>query len=460
MPHPTFTWLHLSDLHYGLKGQHCLWPNLRGPFLEDLTALHERCGPWDAVLFTGDLVQAGKPEEYQKMQEEVLAPLWAKLRELGSGDAVLLAVPGNHDLCRPDPNKGDHAAERLTEPGGYEKVRVEFWEQPAGSYRNIIQNAFAAYTEWWNSTPHRPSALKGGVLPGDFAASLEKQGKKIGLIGLNTAFLQLAGGDYQGRLDWDTQQLHTLCDGGADVWTRQHDACLLLSHHGPDWLSAEARRHGEIEITPAGRFAAHLFGHQHETTLCYLRQGGSAQAARRVQDCSLFGMEKFGDPPQTQRSHGYMAGRIAFEDHQTTLRLWPRIATNKPDGWRFIPDHNNTHLADDQGTAPEIIATLPCKAPISITGTPTPTLPRDLIEFLASAYPEVRDARALWERSGGRALEVENIARPFDLWQNLWRRSNQGAVAQPEAILRAVREDYPGNALIAQYLAAYSANVK
>jgi len=42
----SFSWLHLTDFHYGLKGQGCLWPNLREPFLESLKSLHEKCGPW------------------------------------------------------------------------------------------------------------------------------------------------------------------------------------------------------------------------------------------------------------------------------------------------------------------------------------------------------------------------------------------------------------------------------
>ena len=50
----SFSWLHLTDFHYGLDGQDCLWPNLREPFLKSLDELHECCGPWDAVLFTGE----------------------------------------------------------------------------------------------------------------------------------------------------------------------------------------------------------------------------------------------------------------------------------------------------------------------------------------------------------------------------------------------------------------------
>ncbi|WP_295446697.1 hypothetical protein [uncultured Thiodictyon sp.] len=40
MPADTFSWLHLTDLHFGLKGQGGLWPTLRQPFLDDLARLH------------------------------------------------------------------------------------------------------------------------------------------------------------------------------------------------------------------------------------------------------------------------------------------------------------------------------------------------------------------------------------------------------------------------------------
>lgn len=88
------------------------------------------------------------------------------------------------------------------------------------------------------------------------------------------------------------------------------------------------------------------------------------------------------------------------------------------------------------------------------TRSTPPLLPRDLLEFLAESYPDVRGARALWQRAGGRAAEVENISRPFDLWQNLWRRSVQGAATQPKALLREVQQDYPGNAVVAHYLSS------
>lgn len=112
----------------------------------------------------------------------------------------------------------------------------------------------------------------------------------------------------------------------------------------------------------------------------------------------------------------------------------------------------------DSATAPTT-AGAPSTPSLLITGLPPatpkpPLLPRDLLEFLAENYPDVRDARALWQRAGGRAAEVENISRPFDLWQALWRRSVQGAAAQPKVLLREVLQDYPGNAVVAHYLSS------
>lgn len=381
MPKSHFSWLHLSDLHYGLKGQDCLWPTLRGSFLESLGPLHDRCGPWDVVFFTGDLVQSGKSAQFEEMQVEVLDPLWERLRELGSGEAVLLAVPGNHDLYRPNPREDNAAIDALLDKDGFPRIAGKFWDYPTGAYRRVINDSFAAYSQWWDKAPHRAGAIKAGTLPGDFSVTLESGGRRIGIVGLNTTFFQLAGGDYEGRLVWDARQLHAVCEGGVDVWSKQHDVCLLLTHQGPNWLTPEARRHGESEIAPAGRFAAHLFGHQHETEITYIRRGGAREAVRLCQGCSVFGMEKFGEPPKVERAHGYAAGRLEWAESEIHLRLWPLLATNKTGRWRFIPDHENAELIADQGTAPEPVAAQPRAAgargaggdvPGAIPAQPTP----------------------------------------------------------------------------------------
>ncbi|HEV8025818.1 MAG TPA: metallophosphoesterase, partial [Stellaceae bacterium] len=355
----SFSWLHLTDFHYGMKGQDCLWPNLREPFLESLAVLHEKCGPWQAVLFTGDLVQSGESDQYKKMQDEVLAPLWRRLDELGSKNVALLAVPGNHDLYRPKPDSptfDDPAMETLLQPEGFNRIGAKFWTNSSGAYRRAIREVFAAYNEWWSRAPGRPPNVKDGALPGDFSVSIEHGKRKIGIVGLNTAFLQLGIDDYAGRLTWNAQQLHAVCDGGIDLWIRQHDVCLLLTHHGPNWLTPQAREHGAAEIAPPGRFAAQFFGHQHETSIEYIRRGGGRAAIRLCQGCSAFGLDRFGDPPTTKRTHGYAAGRIDFGRGMATLRLWPRVATRGTGPWRFIPDHEHAVLDPDEGTEAEEVA--------------------------------------------------------------------------------------------------------
>jgi tetratricopeptide (TPR) repeat protein/predicted phosphodiesterase len=403
----SFSWLHLTDFHYGLKGQDCLWPTLREPFLDSLAALHERCGPWDAVLFTGDFVQSGESAQFKKMQAEVLNPLWERLRELGSGDAVLLAVPGNHDLYRrTDPQEDNPALDVLEEKDGFKRIEAKFWDQPASSYRRVVNDAFAAYSQWWKKAPHRPDTLKAGALPGDFSVTLESGGRRIGIVGLNTTFLQLTGGDYEGRLVWDARQLHAVCDGGVDTWSKQHDVCLLLTHQGPNWLTPEARKQGESEIAPAGRFAVHLFGHQHETDITYIRRGGSRHAVRLCQGCSVFGMEKFGDPPKTQRAHGYTAGRLGLGETEAHLSLWPRIATNKTGPWRFIPDYDHAELDSDEGTPPEPVATQSRSAkPTTVAAAPAETIsPASNVTAPHSTLPARRPFF-------GRTKELEKVAK-------------------------------------------------
>lgn len=356
----NFSWLHLTDFHFGLSGQKTLWPNLREPFLNDLTELHKKTGPWHAIFFTGDLVQQGGSEEFKGMQEEVLDRLWRKLKELGSGDALLIAVPGNHDLIRPDPKLDNPAIDALLDHDRFASIAAKFWDNASGSYRTVINNAFAPYSEWWNTTPNRPMNLTKGMLPGDFSCSLTVGDRTIGIVGLNTAFLQLKEGDYQGKLVWGVQQLNTVCNDAVDDWVKAHSLCLLLTHQGPDWLTPDAKRLGENEIVPAGRFAVHLFGHMHETSIKYIRTGGSQYAMRELQGCSAFGMEKYGNPAMELRSHGYAAGRITFESDCAVLRIWPRIATDLPkgNGWRYVADHNHAVLLPDDGTAPENVLQL------------------------------------------------------------------------------------------------------
>jgi predicted MPP superfamily phosphohydrolase len=365
-----FGWLHLTDLHFGMSGQKWLWPNIREEFFRDLEKLHRKSGPWDLVLFTGDFVQKGGADEFEKLNE-MLDGLWEHLRKLGS-DPVLVGVPGNHDLVRP--KAADPVVAALRTGWGDMHVQREFWTKPKSAYRKAIQKAFKNYTTWWAAhTLPRLDSHRPGLLPGDFSATIEKGGRKLGVVGLNTTFLQLEGGDYKGKLAVSPQQFHQACGNDGVSWVREHDLCILLTHQPPDWLRPESQQNLYGEIAVPGRFAVHLFGHMHESATRTLAQGG-ADARREWQGCSLFGLEEWGEAAKELRLHGYSAGRVELTDATCFIRIWPRKAEPHQAGHRHIvPDPSHT-LEEDEGTRPEPLSVAPRKATdiVFVGGPPGP----------------------------------------------------------------------------------------
>jgi nucleoside phosphorylase len=87
------------------------------------------------------------------------------------------------------------------------------------------------------------------------------------------------------------------------------------------------------------------------------------------------------------------------------------------------------------------------------------TIPVELIVELAELYPDMRDARTLWQKAGGRGSDVEHNPRPRDLWQRLWLNSMQGAAARPVALLQTALDDYPDNAVFRQHLKRLKTNI-
>jgi hypothetical protein len=321
----TFRWLHITDLHLGLKGVRWRLPDVQDHFFQDLEYLHDKCGPWDLVLFTGDLTQNGAAEQFAEI-EQLFSSLWQHLRGLGS-DPILLAVPGNHDLVRPDETLAKHIIE------AYGKGADDrFWEDKSLPYRAALEAAFANYREWWTSTPWKGKvAIQSGTLPGDFSATIEKEDVRLGIVGLNTTFLQLLGGDMTGSLALDLRQFHEACGGNGPDWTRKHHTCLLMTHQPPNWLTTEAQ---EIykEIVSPPRFAVHLFGHMHESVIRTESYGGG-DPRRSWQGNSFFSIEPLAAATggTLERRHGYSAGRIEIDGGpEARLRHWPRRLRKHP----------------------------------------------------------------------------------------------------------------------------------
>ncbi len=342
-----FTWLHLTDLHAGMKNQDWLWPDIKEKFFEDLKKLIEKSGPADLVLFTGDLTQKGSAEEFEQV-DSILNELWKVLQESGS-EPVFLAVPGNHDLLRPA-DEEDPLLILLTQWNNQPKVREKFWDDPNSVYRQIVNRSFENYRNWWKRLTIKPDNINDGMLPGDFSATFRKENAKLGIVGLNTAFLQLNSSDYKEKLAIHARQFHKACGGSGPDWIKQHHACLFMTHHPVSWLNREAQQQVNEHIMAYGRFAVHLCGHMHETVYRNTEEAGT-EARRLWQGRSLFGLEYFGDKKE-RREFGYNIGKTELTETQGKLFFFPRQIYLQGGQKEFIRD-TSVKLIDELHTVPK-----------------------------------------------------------------------------------------------------------
>ena len=339
-------WLHLTDLHQGMHSSRWLWPNVLSSVFDDLGRLHDSCGPWDLVLFTGDLTQRGSAEEFKEL-DRTLERLWRRFEQLGSCPK-LIAVPGNHDLKRPD-HWYDPIPLALSQWHRHRELRDRVLDASDNPYILELRRCFAPYTEWCARSPwFARENVRQGLLPGDIAVSCSIGGLDVGVIGLNSTFLQLTGEDFFERLDIHPRQLQ-VCGDYASEWLQQHHINLLLTHHPPEWLEGRARQEFRHEIDPGGRFAAHFYGHMHEGASTSTSHGGS-HLRHTIQGASLFGLEEYDGPGgKVSRIHGYSAGR--FEPLEATgplekvrVRVHPRRMIAGAGGRRIAPDFSQGEL--------------------------------------------------------------------------------------------------------------------
>ena len=377
-----FRWLHLTDLHLGAPGQASLWPNMEELFLKDLDYLREQVGTWDLVLFTGDLTQSGKKPEFDAL-EQLLLRFWKQFAKW-KFTPKLFAVPGNHDLVRPT-DTSDPTLITLLHNWSLPDVQTPFWENAESLQRRLITEAFHHFTDWWQNTAiPKPEYCQRGCLPGDCAATVCADEYKIGLVGLNSAFLQLGKGNFQEKLHLDVQQLHKACCDNGPAWVQQHDLCLLLTHHPVCWLHGDGQKHFVDEIhAPPERFALHLFGHMHEGNLSTFSQGGGNER-RCYQGTSLFSLESWGEEKQ-QREHGYSLCELRWEDNEVRFRVWPRRVKELQGGGRKFRRDDSFDLDErDGGTRPVIVKCLE-RGSVTVPVQPSQELP--LSNAIASYNP-------------------------------------------------------------------------
>lgn len=329
----TFSWLHLSDLHIGQQGQH-LWPNFRSQFHEDIRYLLQENGPVDLVIFSGDLTQTATPSEFDALNLE-LQKLWAIFAEFES-KPYFFVVPGNHDLTRP--STSDARVKMLKNWHQDAEVTRELFSGKDNQYLSTITSCFENYTKWHSALeiPVAPAQL--GMLPGDTSCVIAVNGLKVGLVGLNSSYMQLSNGDFEGKLLVSPRQLFAVTNGDAATWCEANDFNLLVTHHPTEWLESVARGNFNKEIYKPGRFVAHLYGHMHEAAAQTNSQNGGPER-RTMQASSLFGLEHWGELNDNKRIHGYSLNKLQVEHASAKWTMWPRVRMEGQNEDHIAPNH-------------------------------------------------------------------------------------------------------------------------
>lgn len=358
-------WLHLSDLHLGHADPVRSW-QVGEEFAASIQ--HSPFGdPPDVLLLSGDLTDSGTSEQFG-----LVDAFLDNLCTLLGGNPVIIPVPGNHDVLRPDRRRAREFRILDDYPRGRsDELVAELIDQLwSGWDASPIAPLFAPYTAWRaRYIVSRPGVeIHASHFPGDLRVELALPGvTPTCFIGLNTAWRQYRDGNFHGALELPLEQFYAALARGSDplaLLRASGRRNLLVTHHAPSWL--RNRDDFFTSIFPPDRFVAHLHGQRHgPASTSYSGFGGPARHTFQV--ASLFGR-----PRDEKRPLGYAWGSIAIDGE---LKIWPIRHIQRPDQTRaFIPD-TDFDLDDEHA-----FILRPRDLPVP---APTPTAPGiDLTRYL------------------------------------------------------------------------------
>jgi calcineurin-like phosphoesterase family protein len=319
---PLFSWLHISDLHFGHGSAGHRWDQrlVLEALQRDAAALTARAGlvP-NAVLVTGDVAFSGDPAQYQD------AVKWLNGLAKREDGTLTLVVPGNHDVDRAADRH--RATKRLVWAirEGHEELDAAL-EDPED--RDRLAGRMKAYIDF-----AKQCNLADGT-GDDLWWSRPVSGSPrlpVRIVGLNTALLAADGRD-KGRLRLGRAMIAQTLGAGA-AKPSANEAVIVMSHHPLDqgWLADER------EITGWLRQKAHihLCGHVHEAASQAV-WAGSGTGIVHVVAGAAHGEQM---PEGVPAGHGYnLAALFAGDDGSVRLRVWPRKWSDRNKDFRADVD--------------------------------------------------------------------------------------------------------------------------
>lgn len=298
-------WLHLSDFHVGKDdyGTRKMFDYIIGH------VKHRKNAP-DLVFITGDLANRGLASEYETFWMEFAWPLQDQIG--GTVADRTFAIPGNHDVDRTKYSAFDRdemcsAASKYFDPTKEGREKRE----------EMLLPRFKAFVDSDGTVAKGSFNTEAGT----FTRVVEIGGKKVGIAGINTAWVC--------KDDKDREKLtpgKPLLEQALDSLEGTH-LRIVLGHHPIDWLLPREQK--AVKSVLGKHSVLYLHGHLHEAWAepAY----GSGHQFLTVQSGAAF---------QAREGEIWRNGLVWGEadlDAQT-VRLQP---------WRWNPDHQNWSLAAD-----------------------------------------------------------------------------------------------------------------
>lgn len=304
---PNIRWLHLSDFHVGMDDY-----AQRKMFDYIFTHVRRRKEDGfvpDFIFVTGDVADKGNGSEYETFWLEFIDPL-QEIIDGGITDRTFV-VPGNHDVDR----KLSPYFDRIEMAGA--KSHCFDPSTDGKELRQMLIPRFKAFTE--NDFTAVKGAFNGDA--GAFATTIEIHGSKVGIAGINTAWLSKDDQDERklalgkGLLEHALEKL------------RNVDLQIVLGHHPLDWLIPSEQK--PVKSLLAQHGVLYLHGHLHNAWAEPTYGGGHQFLA--VQSGAAF---------QAREGEKWRNGLIWGEVDLTKqeLKLQPRHWSSDHQDWTLASD--------------------------------------------------------------------------------------------------------------------------
>lgn len=310
-----FSWLHISDLHFGHGDDTYKWDQK-----SVLTALHSdvemALENWpelpkpDAVFITGDIGFSGDSlelDEYKQAENFIDGIANA----LGLPRSMIFMTPGNHDVQR---TINKEIIDEIRAPG----TKIDSYIK-SGENRKKLYERFSNYQKF-SDTLHKRNFeyWEEKISIPDFG--------NIAIMGVNTALTSGDDND-KGNLVLTGEQLHFLSSTHAKVR-------LVLTHHPLNelWIKNEQSAQHRLMQDQT----VHLYGHVHNPDVKSVSSAGLPNNHVRVIAAAAHQDPR--DATSGKDSHGYNFGSLVVDQQgDLIVRTWPRRWLAKVNNFRV--DH-------------------------------------------------------------------------------------------------------------------------